>query len=142
MWPLAQYGELSKKDRDARAHLDWLEYDIFRYLLGKSHFKAVLNEKNPSPVDKNATFQRPKSIRGRIVSDEVFELRKHPDTRLARRAETLSLLAKVISERQVQLGLRRTLLTQAKRLEWLAEKRLAEFATESDDAAKSEDGDD
>jgi GIY-YIG catalytic domain len=137
VWPLTQFEKHSTGDRDAKAHLDWLEHEIFRYLLGKSHFKAVLNEKDPSPIDKKAAFKRPKSIRGKIVSDAVFKLRKHPDTRLARRAETLSLLAKVIAERQVQKGLRRTLLTQARRLEWLAEKRLAEFAKEPDDAAES-----
>jgi GIY-YIG catalytic domain len=133
VWPLTQYEKL---DTDAKAHLDWLEHDIFHYLLGESRFKSVLNERDPSPVAKNETFRRPISIRGKIVSDAVLKLRNHPDTRIARRAETLSLLAKVIAERQVQPGLRRTLLTQAKRLEWLAEKRVAEFAKKSKSAAK------
>jgi hypothetical protein len=53
----------------------------------------------------------------------VFELRSHPDFRLARRALILSRLAQVISERKVQGGLRRVLLTQAKRLQWLASRR-------------------
>ena len=35
----------------------------------------------------------------------------------------LSRLAQVISERKVQGGLRRVLLTQAKRLRWLASRR-------------------
>jgi hypothetical protein len=46
-----------------------------------------------------------------------------PDYRLARRALILSRLAQVISERKVQGGLRRVLLTQAKRLQWLAARR-------------------
>ena len=62
-------------------------------------------------------------MRGRIVSKRVFELRSHPDFRLARRALILARLAQVISERKVQGGLRRVLLTQAKRLQWLAARR-------------------
>ena len=125
VWPLPQYEAAANEN--ARAYLNWLEYDVFQFLLNQSHFKAVLNEKNPAPVP-NIGFVRPVSWRAKVVSEEVFELRKHRDTRIARRAETLSLLAKVISERQVQKGLRRTLLTQAKRLMWLAERRLDELA--------------
>lgn len=131
VWPLAEYEELKEDDSKgktkAKKHLNWLEYDIFNQLVGQSRFKAVLNEKNP-PVVQQGTFQRPESIRRKIVSDDVFKLRKHADIRIARRAEALSLLAKVISERQVQKGLRKTLLTQAKRLASLAETRLANFA--------------
>ena len=47
--------------------------------------------------------------------------------RLARRASTLAALARVISERKVSPGLRRTLLTQARRIEWLAAQRLDEI---------------
>ena len=53
----------------------------------------------------------------------MLELRGHPDFRIARRALIMSRLAQVISERQVKGGLRRVLLTQAKRLEWLAGRR-------------------
>ena len=53
----------------------------------------------------------------------MSDLRSHPDFRLARRALILSRLAQVISERKVQRGLRRVLLTQAKRLQWLAARR-------------------
>ena len=35
-------------------------------------------------------------------------------------------IGRVISERQVQVGLRQTLVTQARRLEWLASERFAE----------------
>ncbi|MHB8447140.1 MAG: GIY-YIG nuclease family protein [Rudaea sp.] len=132
VWPLAQYANSGTKDSAAKAHLNWLEYDVFEYLLKKSHFKAVLNEKDPTPVSKGK-FQRPKSISGVVVCKEVLKFRAHKDTRIARRAETLSLLAKVISERQVQKGLRRTLLTQAMRLAWLAEKRLTELASEPEE---------
>ena len=65
----------------------------------------------------------PLSCRGRIVSPRVFELRSHRDFRVACRALIISRLAQVISERKVQGGLRRVLKTQAKRLQWLAERR-------------------
>lgn len=128
VWPLAQYETHSTAASDAKAHLNWLELTVFKALLDKSHFRAVLNEKDPLNVPDN-NYTLPASWRGKVVSDEVFRIRNHPDTRLARRAETLSSLAKVISERQVQKGLRRTLLTQAKRLAWLAERRLDALAS-------------
>ena len=62
-------------------------------------------------------------MRASIVSQRVRELRSHPDFRIARRALIVSRLAQVISERKVQGGLRRVLLIQAKRLQWLAERR-------------------
>ena len=123
VWPLPQHQQKDKSDSEAKAELDCLESAVFQMLLKKSRFKAVLNEKEPPSV-RGAKYSEPPSWRGNIVSSEVFALRSHPDTRIARRAETLSLLAKVISERQVQKGLRNTLLTQSKRLEWLAQTRL------------------
>ena len=136
VWPLAQYEFRPKEDPEGRSHLNWLEYDIFQHLLELSRFKAVLNEKDPQAVPQGA-YARPTGIRGKIVSDAVSELRKHSDTRIARRSETLSLLAKVINERQVQKGLRRTLLTQARRLAWLAEQRLVDFAQQPRDSKGS-----
>ncbi len=127
VWPLPQYEEHKTADSEAKGYLNWLESDVFQLLLDQSHFDAVLNEKDPPNVPNNG-YTRPASWRGKVVSDEVFQLRNHPDTRIARRAETLSSLAKVINERQVQIGLRRTLLTQAKRLVWLAERRFNEMA--------------
>ena len=123
VWPLPQYETLTTSAAKAKAHLNWLELAVFKALLKKSHFRAILNEKDPSEAPDNG-YLLPASWRGKVVSDDVFRIRNHPDTRIARRSETLSLLAKVISERQVQKGLRRTLLTQAKRLAWLAERRL------------------
>lgn len=134
VWPLPQYQGRDKSDVEATSHLSWLEYEIHRDLLAKSRFGAVLNEKDPYPVEQQPQFLRPEGYRGTIVSEAVFKLRGHPDTRLARRAETLSSLAKVVSERQVRKGLRRTLLTQAKRLAWLADRRLTDFAAVPDDS--------
>lgn len=70
----------------------------------------------------------PASFEGVIMSDEMKRMREHPDIRIARRTQTISRLAQVISERKVQKGLRRVLHTQAKRLEWLAARRLENAA--------------
>lgn len=123
VWPLPQYQNVGPGDRKAKAHLDALEHAVFNEALRNSKFGAVLNEKDPPTPSKKITPGKPMA-RGRIVSDEVKEIRSHPDTRIARRAATLARLAQVISERQVRPGLRRVLLTQAKRLQWLAERRL------------------
>lgn len=100
VWPLP--GELAER-------LDAAEHTVFQKLLSESAFGAVLNEAVPPDAGE---FDLPASYRGRIVPDEVFELRQHPDTRIARRAQTIANLARVISERNVSPGLRITLLTQ------------------------------
>jgi hypothetical protein len=121
VWPLPEFQSVSGKDSHAKAHLDSLEYLIYKNSLLNSKFGAILNEKNPSiPI---VTVTEPPSFRGRIVSDDVYRIRSHPDFRIARRALIISRLAQVISERKVQGGLRRVLLTQAKRLQWLAQRR-------------------
>ncbi|MFA7332800.1 MAG: hypothetical protein WC130_00725, partial [Kiritimatiellia bacterium] len=62
----------------------------------------------------------------------IYRQRKHPDVRIARRATTIANLARVISERDVSDGLRRTLLTQARRLERLAAQRVQELGITAD----------
>jgi hypothetical protein len=121
VWPLPQYQETSGKDVGARKHLDALERLITQRAVYRSEFKAILNEKDPPPG--SLVVEAPRSLRARIVSDRVYELRSHPDFRIARRALIISRLAQVISERKVQGGLRRVLLTQALRLQWLASRR-------------------
>ena len=137
IWPLPDFEGQDMTASIAR-RLNWLERAVFDRLIEQSRFKAILNERDPQlVVDEGAVI--PTSVRGRIVSEAVLKLRGHPDTRIARRAETLSLLAKVIAERRVQSGLRRTLLTQAKRLAWLAERRMNELRGQpvSDEEARS-----
>ncbi|MBI2689664.1 MAG: hypothetical protein HYX27_25420 [Acidobacteria bacterium] len=65
-------------------------------------------------------------VRDRIIPDDLYDRRKHPDIRIARRATTIAALARVISERDVSKGLRRTLVTQGRRLESLASRRFEE----------------
>ncbi len=96
---------------------------MFQRLLSASLFRAVLNE---VPVAPAPIMGLPTSLRGRIVPGPIYERRKHPDIRVARRASTIAKLAEVISERAVQAGLRHTLLVQAVRLKHLAEERLKE----------------
>lgn len=126
VWPLFQFEGRSAKDKEARRVLNALEYQVFHELLAQSKFHAVLNEKEPIKPSKE--IELPSSYSGTIVSEKVYELRSHPDIRIARRALTMSKLAQVISERQVNAGLRKTLLTQAQRLASLAERRYEETA--------------
>lgn len=125
VWPLPQFQGVGPKDKPAwdvaKAHLDALERVITARAVANSQFKAILNEKDPPSGSLEVVA--PPSYRSRIVSDRVHELRAHPDFRLARRALIMSRLAQVISERQVKGGLRRVLVTQAKRLQWLAIRR-------------------
>ena len=121
VWPLPQFQGVGGKDAAAKAHLNALERQVTQTAINESAFRAILNEKDPPPGTDVVPF--PKSFRASIVSDRVAELRSHPDFRTARRALIISRLAQVIAERQVQGGLRRVLLTQATRLQWLAGRR-------------------
>lgn len=47
VWPLPEFQNRDKSDRAAKAHLDALEYAVFQQCIGRSTFKAVLNEKDP-----------------------------------------------------------------------------------------------
>ena len=118
MWPF--WGSPSKK------RLNQAEYTVYRQALEQSKFSAVLNEVEPSIT---ATIALPPSKRLAILSAEARCEQEHPDIRLARRARTLANLARVISERRVKPGIRRTLWVQAQRLEKLAEERLDDFAS-------------
>jgi hypothetical protein len=124
VWPLLELEDKDTKDPEARAILSAAEYTVFRQVLEKSTFGAVLNEKDVAPAD---LIQLPISYRQRIIPDALYGYRKHPDIRIARRATTIAALARVISERDVSSGLRRTLITQARRLERLARDRYDEI---------------
>ena len=126
VWPL-ELGGLSKEEQVE--FLDKAEFTIFQKLLSESKLGAVLNEKPPRAT---GLVELPKDYRQRIIPDDIFPHRKHPDVRIARRASTIANLARVISERKVSHGLRQTLLTQARRLEKLAVQRLGDFPIGSD----------
>lgn len=126
VYPLPPLEGRSASDPEAKRILDALEREIYDQAIHNSKFNAILNEKEP-PIAQ-VEVEIPASFEGVIMSDEMKRMREHPDIRIARRTQTISRLAQIISERKVQKGLRRVLHTQAKRLEWLAARRLENAA--------------
>jgi hypothetical protein len=134
VWPLTAPGFLGAKQRkdtkrEAQKVLDALERAIYDKLVADSRFNAILNEKDPPKPSVIVSI--PASFRQTIVSEEVHAIRAHPDTRIARRALIMARLAQAISERKVQGGLRRVLLVQAQRLQWLAQRRYDALGAEA-----------
>lgn len=124
VWPLDDLVSEFKSKKEKKAFLDGAEYTVFQKVLNASVLGAVLNEKDMSPQNE---ITLPASHKHRIIPEAIYGQRKHPDVRIARRATTIANLARVISERDVSNGLRRTLLTQARRLERLAAQRAQEL---------------
>ncbi len=149
VWP--QFGVAALDDRRGLANR--MEHAVFQKCLTESEFGAVLNEGDIATAEP---IDLPPSHRGRIIPDDLYDDRAHPDVRIARRAATIASLARLISERQVNKGLRHTLLVQAQRLESLSRRRFDDFAEcsdptlpfddepddEPDDAADAADADD
>lgn len=135
--PTAGEDAITYRSR-VRETLARAEHTVFQNVLSTSTLGAVLNEADIPPREP---IELPAAFRGRIVPPEVYELRKHPDVRLARRAVTVANLARVISEREVSSGLRRTLLTQARRLERLAGQRFSDFGATPVEQPGEETGD-
>jgi len=119
-----------------RDYLDRAEFSVFQRLIAESNLGAILNEKPPR---KTELIELPEFYARRIIPADIYPHRKHPDIRIARRAATIASLARRISERSVKRGLRTTLLTQAKRLERLAEARLKDFPEGAEDEDQKED---
>lgn len=136
-WPLGEYDSVraGALKEEACAKLNALESAVYNQAIRESRFNAVLNEKAP-PI-ATVHIESRNYAEGCLVSQDVHAIRKHPDFRIARRALVLSRLAQVISERRVSPGLRQTLLTQAKRLQWLAERR-AYHMSQSDNPSPEE----
>ena len=124
MWPFWNLEGRRATDESVKSLLASAEYTVFSRLIESSAFSAVLNEVAVPQADE---IDLPQSFRYRIVPEPVYSRRLHPDLRIARRASTIAKLAEVISQRAVQNGLRTTLLTQARRLEHLAGRRLADL---------------
>lgn len=135
VYPLSLPADVAANPGMAKELLDALEHKIYCQAVANSKFGAVLNEKKPP--QPQVEIEIPPAYEGVIVSDSVRKIRAHPDVRIARRTQTISRLAQVISERKVPKGLREVLLVQAKRLQWLAQRRLDNSAdtpdTELDD---------
>lgn len=122
VWP---FWNLIEDNEESRDILNRAEYTVYKKLISESKYGAVLNEKPPKPMK---LIELPPSYARRIIPDDLYYLRKHPDVRIARRASTIAQLARVVSERSVSPGLRRVLVVQAHRLETLARERLNEIA--------------
>lgn len=123
MWPFYDLEDESISASKAKEIIGAAEYTVYQKVLQESSFHAVLNEKEITTINP---IQLPTSYRFKIVPEEVYALRQHPDIRIARRAQTIANLARVISERAPSKGLRFTLITQARRLEDLARRRFDE----------------
>lgn len=119
MWPFwTLHGKPKGVIEDT---LDRAEYTVYQNALKASKFNRILNEKE---IAEKPAIELPPSIRESILEGAARKSRSHPDVRLARRARTIAELARIISERKVNIGLRNTLLSQAVRLEHLARNRL------------------
>jgi hypothetical protein len=130
VYPLPKLEGKAASNAEASKILDALEHKIYSQAIQNSKFHAILNEKEPPTPQVEVEI--PAAFEYVIVSDEVKRIREHPDIRIARRTQTISRLAQVISERKVKKGLRKVLLTQARRLEWLAQRRLESAADAAD----------
>lgn len=126
VWPLLAYQAKAAKDAAAKAACDGLENRIFHDAVAQSRFHAILNEKPPPPGAYEG--ETPASFAADIVPAPVAAIIGHPDVRIARRAQVMARLAQIIAERRVQEGLRRVLIVQAQRLEWLTRQRAEALA--------------
>ena len=125
VWPFFGISpKTAEEKKEAKLLMAKAEYTVFEKLLQESAIGAILNEEEISPTE---LIELPRSHRARIIPAHIYAREQHPDIRIARRASTIASLARLISERNVSPGLRRTLLTQAKRLERLADRRLVEL---------------
>ncbi len=125
MWPFWHLAGKPKKHPEVVDTLNRAEYTVYQQALEASQFHIVLNEAEIASTEK---LTLPPSVRDMILPDMADRRsREHPDIRLARRARTIAELARIISERRVKIGIRRTLAAQATRLEHLAQSRLGEL---------------
>lgn len=133
VWPLSDGTpnySASKEDVNA---LEWM---VHRDLIETSRFGVILNEADPLPNANIHTLSMPNPVKREIISADVLALRGHIDIRLARRAQTIANLARIISEREIKnAGIRRVLMAQAKRLSYMAEDR---YQQRGGDAAVAE----
>ena len=124
MWPFWDLEEGSASVEEAKAVLRRAEFTVYVNALKDSSFKVILNEVE---IPQAELITLPRSVRVGLLPGPQRERMVHPDLRLARRARTIANLARIISERKVSVGIRRTLWAQARRLEILAKRRLEEL---------------
>jgi hypothetical protein len=123
VWPF--WGLETRPVKVRKETLNKAEYTVFQMLTRRARVSKLLNEEVPASTEQ---IPLPQSYTGTIVPDALRERLGHPDERISRRAATTANLAQVIRERDVSLGLRRTMVTQAERLVLLARERFAEVS--------------
>ncbi len=133
VWPMWEFEHVTQKSSPSerakrKAALDAVEFTVHKVLAASAQGNTLLNEKSPPLVEP---VELPPSYAAEIVPADVRERTGHSDERIARRAATTANLAQVVRERDVSLGLRRTLVTQARRLELLASRRFVEVQGET-----------
>lgn len=86
VYPLPQFesvksklpnGKANPQYENAKEYLDALENSVHAQAITASVFHAILNEKNPP--DAKVAVTVPPPLRGRVVSDDVYKFRSHPD---------------------------------------------------------------
>jgi hypothetical protein len=123
MWDLEDMSAEEAKPMVQRA-----ERTLYLQVIENSTtIKAVLNEKVPEVL---ASIDLPEPVTADLIPAESRKRLSHKDVRLAQRAAKTAELAAIVRERQVSLGLRQTLVTQARRLLLLAEARDAEVRSQ------------
>lgn len=130
VWPFWDFEGVSGEGESGKVIdriLNAAEYTLYRRVVAESTIGRVLNEKVPAVHDE---IQLPPAYRGPIVPDDLRVRLEHPDLRIARRAQKIAELAGIISQRNVSVGLRNTLVTQAERLLSLAQDRYLEVAAD------------
>lgn len=132
-WNLEQFDPVTRRSRIsdraiAVQMINAAEYTVYDSVKARSVIGEVLNEIIPPEAE---FIELPPSVRRTIVPTEIRERLGHKDTRIAQRADTIARLAKVMTRRDASLGLRHTLIVQAKRLQLLAESRYSEVRGET-----------
>jgi hypothetical protein len=96
VWLLPQYQDNPTK---ALAHLNALEFMVWRAAILKSNFGFVFNEKRPKKPAKE--FDAPKPRTTQLLSDEVQRIVLQPNLRNARNADNIAALARIQAQRDV-----------------------------------------
>jgi len=120
MWPFWDLDQPGLKDAAIKETMDRAEWTVYAEAVAGSKFSAVLNE---GFIAEKKPLKLPPSHSAAITPKAWEDRNKHPDIRISRRAQTIWALSKVAAERDVSMGLRRTLVVQAKRLQRLANER-------------------
>jgi hypothetical protein len=139
VWPFWEFEDFGSASRERRRtiqdELNRAEFTVYERLIDESRLKRILNEKRPADVGRT---ELPTSYRGTIVPPEIRARLSHPDLRIARRAQKLAELAGIIAQRDVSVGLRNTLITQAERLLMLSKSRYDQITTSDPAKARKE----